>query len=392
VPSEISATGDRRLRVAVLPEQFPRAADDFAGIFARDYVQAIRPNCDVTVVLSGTRYERLHADDGVEYVTVAPTSSGDSMRRQRLARLEALYRMGRLTSPLAGIDLIHAHGAVFHGVAAVKLGRKLRVPVVVTIHTGPFEKLLRRWSTRLLTRRTLEQADCVCVVSEDLKRQIEDSRIRPRRVEVTYNPVDTELFAPAPSHETRRRIVFAGRLEEYKGALRVAKAFAAIARHLDGWTLTIAGDGPERPAIERFVADNRALDGRVELTGPFTRLRLAELLASADVFVYPSRHETFGIVLAEALSAGLPVVAPDRTAPPEYVDERSGVLVPPDDVEAIARAMNDVALHLDRYEADSIRRTIVERFGFEAFGERLLGIYRSLLAPPASSREQPCAE
>jgi glycosyltransferase involved in cell wall biosynthesis len=203
--------------------------------------------------------------------------------------------------------------------------------------------------------------------------------------------VNTELFKPSPDRDPHRRIAFAGRLEEYKGGLRVVKAFEAIAPQLPDWTLTIAGDGPERQAIECFVAESPALDGRVQLTGRYSKVELAGVLASSDFFVYPSRHETFGLVIAEAMSAGLPVVAPDRTAPPEFVDERSGVLVPSDDVAAIARAMEDIALHPSRFDGDAIRRTIVERFGFEVFGTRLLAIYRSLVATATPREDDPCA-
>jgi glycosyltransferase involved in cell wall biosynthesis len=397
VPSEPTACRERRLRVAVVPEQFPRGVDDFAGIFTRDYVEAIRPHCDVVVVLvqeEGQRRgaQRTRAAEGVEYVTCTPAIRDGGHGRQRLGRLEGLYRISRTAGLLRDVDVIHAHGAVFHGVPAVTLGRELGLPVVLTIHTGPFSKLLRRKTTGFLTRRTLERVDCVCPVSEDLLRQIEGSGIRPRRAEVTYNPVDTSLFRSCPpGGQGHRRILFAGRLEEYKGGLRVARAFASIADHLPGWRLTIAGGGPEREAIRAFVDASPALNARVELTGSFTRAQLADLLGASDFFVYPSRHETFGLVLAEAMSAGLPVVAPDRTAPPEFVDDRSGVLVAPDDVAAIANAMEHVALNLARFDRDAIRQAVVERFGFEVFGERLVALYRSLVPSPGFAGGRSCA-
>jgi glycosyltransferase involved in cell wall biosynthesis len=249
---------------------------------------------------------------------------------------------------------------------------------MVTVHTNPFSKLLRRRATRWLTRRTIEGVDCVCAVSRDLRRQIEDAEMRPQRIEVTYNPVDTDLFRPAALPREHRRIVFAGRLEEYKGGLRAVQAFASIADRWPGWVLTVAGDGPERPAIDGFLRERPALAARVESIGRYTRPQLAELLACADCFVYPSRHETFGIVLAEAMSAGLPVIAPDRTAPPEFVDESCGILVPPDDVPAIAAALERLLTNLSSYRSDAVRRAVVERFGFDAFGRRLVALYEDL--------------
>lgn len=222
----------------------------------------------------------------------------------------------------------------------------------------------------------------MCPVSRDLRCQIEAAGFKPKRMAVTYNPVDTELFRlPRPLNEPNRRIVFAGRLEEYKGGLRVLRAFASIAKRWSDWTLAIAGDGPERPAIQRFLDERPGLAKQVELIGPLTRERLAGLFATSDCFVYPSRHETFGLVLAEAMSAGLPVIAPDRSAPPEFIDARSGLLVPPDDVLAIAEAMEQLLTHLPSYRRDHIRKATVERFGYRAFGQRLLAIYQDLCRP-----------
>jgi glycosyltransferase involved in cell wall biosynthesis len=386
-----------RPRVLVMFEQLPREAADFAGTFSFDYLAAIAQGCEVTVLMPGPGSSKGLVSsgcgaDGVERLTWTPWLRGGGAHRQRLSRVEALFELGWLGNRLPKIDIIHAHGPVFHGAAALTLGRKLGVPVVLTVHTGPFSKLLRRASVRWMTRRTLEGVDCVCPVSHDLRRQIETAGIRTRRMEVTYNPVDTELFRPGPSDDGQphRRMVFAGRLEEYKGALRVARAFAEIAERWPGWTLTIAGDGPERTAIERFVRTHPALSSRVHLLGVYTKPQLADLFATSDCFVYPSRHETFGLVLAEAMSAGLPVIGPDRTAPPEYIDPRCGLLVSPDDEAALAQAMDRLLCDLPTYSREVIRSSVVERFGLNVFGKRLLALYDDLLG--AGRHAGRCAE
>jgi glycosyltransferase involved in cell wall biosynthesis len=372
----------RRLRVLLMPEQFPAHSRDVAGVFSLDYIASIKRYCDVVVLMparerhSGVARWR---NDDVEYITYTPWIRNRRDFVQRLGRLESLYQLGSLGPSVGPVDLIHAHGPIFHGAAARRLGAALDVPVVLTVHTGPFSKLLGRPALRWLTRRTLEGVDCVCSVSDDLRHQIEAAGIKPKRMDVTYNPVDTDLFRPSPQANClNQRITFAGRLEEYKGGLRVLRAFATIAKRWPEWTLTIAGDGPERPAIERFLQEHASLTKRVELIGSYTKDELAMLFATSSCFVYPSRHETFGLVLAEAMSAGLPVIGPDRTAPPEFIDARSGLLVPPDDVSAIASAMEQLLARLPSYRPNDIRQAMVERFGYVVFGQRLLSIYRDL--------------
>lgn len=374
-----------RPRVLVMFEHFPRDSNDVGGVFSLDYLAAIAAVCDVTLLLPGTDDRRglarsTDAGGSVERLTWTPWIRGGGSVLQRLGRVEALYELGRLAPRLPDVDIIHAHGPVFHGTAALTLGKKLRVPVLLTVHTGPFSKLLGKAGTRWFTRRTIEGVDCVCPVSHDLRQQIERSGIHPRRIEVTYNPVNTDLFQPGPEAEGRspRRMVFAGRLEEYKGGFRVLRAFAEVAGRWPEWTLVIAGDGPERPQLEDFLRRFPGIARRVRLVGAYTRPDLAALLAASDCFVFPSRHETFGLVLAEAMSAGLPVIGPNCTAPPEFIDSRSGLLVPPDDHASLVEAMSQLLTDLPRYRSDVIRKSIVERFGLAAFGNRLLSLYRDL--------------
>src|SRR2546422_4052539 len=183
--SEYGLVARSRPHVLVMPQQFPRHAGDLAGTFSIDYISSIRAYCDVTVLIPGTTetsggVRRERSADGVDYITWTPRPS--VARRQRAARLLSLYQLGRLQHLLADVDLIHVHGPVFHGVPGSRLASKLGVPIVVTVHTGPFEKLMRRRTLRWLTCRTLERADCVCPVSDDLRQQIIGAGIRPRRV------------------------------------------------------------------------------------------------------------------------------------------------------------------------------------------------------------------
>jgi glycosyltransferase involved in cell wall biosynthesis len=118
---------------------------------------------------------------------------------------------------------------------------------------------------------------------------------------------------------------------------------AALARlaHLP-WRLTIAGDGGRSPdTYRRLEADIAALGlaGRVGLPGAVGSEQLASLYAQSDLFVLPSRFEGFGMAFTEAIAHGLPVVGTTAGAIPETVPDAAGVLVPPDDVDALAAAL-----------------------------------------------------
>ncbi len=108
------------------------------------------------------------------------------------------------------------------------------------------------------------------------------------------------------------------------------------------WRLTIAGDATRSPDTARALVDQIArlgLSDRIEVAGAVTTERLAMLYAAADLFVLPSRFEGYGMAYAEAMAHGLPVIGTNAGAIPDTVPPQAGILVPPDDVEALAAVL-----------------------------------------------------
>jgi glycosyltransferase involved in cell wall biosynthesis len=167
-----------------------------------------------------------------------------------------------------------------------------------------------------------------------------------RKAVVIPNPVaPPDGFVARPGDGGR--VVAVGRLDWQKGFDLLIDAFAAAAPRLPGATLTIWGEGPERPALERRVAA-LGLGDLVRLPG--ITARPGAWVEEADLFVLSSRHEGFANALAEAAGAGIPCVSFDcRFGPRDILDDgRGGLLVPPEDVAALAaaieRALGDPAL------------------------------------------------
>lgn len=203
---------------------------------------------------------------------------------------------------------------------------------------GPRVRVLRR--TRDLA---LGRARNVVCPSGFLKQLAEGWGLPPERVTVLPNPAPE--LPPLPSHEELRgdapRLVFAGRINRQK-ALEVT--LAALAQQ-DGVELVIAGDGPERPALER-EARRLGLDGRVRFVGAVDRARVLELFRSADASILSSAWENFPHTVVEALAVGTPVIATAVGGVTEVVEDgENGLLVPAGDADALAAAIG-------RYFAD----------------------------------------
>jgi glycosyltransferase involved in cell wall biosynthesis len=144
-----------------------------------------------------------------------------------------------------------------------------------------------------------------------------------------------------PGDPGAHKLIAAGRLEPQKGFDLLLEAFASVAAKQQDWTLDIFGRGTRRESLEQSVVD-LGLAGRVRINAPTDRL--GERMRDASVFVLSSRYEGFPIVLLEAMAAGLAVVSFDcPTGPSEIVaDGTTGLLVPAEDVAALAAALDRV--------------------------------------------------
>lgn len=207
------------------------------------------------------------------------------------------------------------------------------IPVLVSERNNPLRQGAHpAWNRalRLLYRR----ADAiVCQTAASvacLPAEVRD------RVRVIANPIVPPEAAPA---HRAHKLVAAGRLTEQKGFDLLIEAFARIADRHPRWTLDIWGEGGERRALQALI-DARGLAARIRLPG--VSARPGGWAEGASAFVLSSRYEGFANVLGEAMALGLPAIAFDCDfGPSELVrDEQDGLLVPAEDVAALAEGLD----------------------------------------------------
>jgi glycosyltransferase involved in cell wall biosynthesis len=216
---------------------------------------------------------------------------------------------------------------------------------------------------RASERAALAKARLVVTTSEATARVlIADYEVAPKRV--TVAPPGTDRVAPVPgSRDGAVALLAVGALVPRKG---YDVLIAALARLRDlPWRLTIVGDATRDPATADRLARDIAhfdLSGRVTLAGAVSAERLEALYASADLFVLPSRFEGYGMGFAEAIAHGLPVIGTKAGAIPETVPTGAGLLVPPDDIPALAQALRRLIADAGlRQQMAAAARTAAER-------------------------------
>jgi glycosyltransferase involved in cell wall biosynthesis len=208
-------------------------------------------------------------------------------------------------------------------------------------------------------------------------------------VEVVWNGVPET--PPIPFPEGPPLIVFAGRLVPEKGADLLIRAFASVRARIPAARLLIAGDGPERPRLARLI-EVLSLGSSVILAGHLPRARLDDRFRDAWVQVAPSLwDEPFGIVAAEALMRGTPLVATNNGGFSELVrQESTGLLVPAGDEASLSQAM--LRMIDDRALAGQLaargRQFALSHLTEAAFVERFVGIYEAMMSGSAECRNR----
>ncbi len=374
-------TDTKHINLLVLPELFPEFEGDWKGVFIEDYLKSVTHLNTQTLYIRLTGTQQGEIDEN--YLKQFKLKRYNVTSKPVPAYLKPFkyltwFKQGlRLGKAYTDTTIIHAHGAILNGTLAYLIGKKLNVPFIVTEHTGPYSSILNNWLKRNITKFVLNKATKVLVVSKHQKEQVLKLGIPASKIEVSYNPIDTELFKQKAAHNNNQ-IVFVSRLDEFKGGLRTLKSFHQITKKHPSHQLTIIGEGQQYKAIEQYIATHQ-LENKVTLAGTQTKAQIAQILQSSSFMVFPSRHETFGLVVAEALSTGLPIVCTNKTAPKEFVNDKNGTLVNPDNIAEIALALEQMINNASNYNAALIRQQIEERFGLKNFGKYLTGVYQNAI-------------
>jgi len=279
-------------------------------------------------------------------------------------------------------DVIHVHEPLVPSVS-MHVVLSANAPVVATFHSNVGrERTSSLWFKLAvpMIRPVWNKLAKRIAVSEAARHSV-CSRMGDGDLLIVPNGVDVSRFAaaaPAPL-APGRHLLFVGRLEERKGFPIAVSAFAELARLYPDLRLLVIGDGTERTAVDQLNADARA---RVEMLGRVDDDRLASYLKAADVYIGPALGgESFGIVLAEAMAAGKPIVASDIDGYRDVArDGLEALLVAPGEVPPLVAAVREVLddQRLARSLGDGGARRARE-FDWEVVSQRVMGVYEEVL-------------
>jgi glycosyltransferase involved in cell wall biosynthesis len=391
------------MKVAIVAEYYPRAADPTLGIWAHHQARAARDaGADVRVIVlhrpvpplaavRGLRSGSVRSALGATRAAISQPSTvtldGISVQYLRYLsppRGRAYASWGAWAAPRLGpalrrmhvefpFDLVHAHYAVPAGDALRRAAPD--VPLVVSVHGGD---VLGAHAEAPAVSATFAHARLVLANSAGTARRCYDRGARD--VQVVHLGTDPPA-APAPPPATPTLVTVANLIERK----RIADVIRAVALLAGEWAQlrhVIVGDGPERAALEALatslgVADRVAFLGRLAPDDAVATARRASL------FVLPSIDEAFGVAYVEAMAAGVPAIGcRGEDGPAEIAAAGGGIeLVAPRDPSALASAVNALlsdGARSDRLRADA-RETVLRSFTWERCGRQTVAAYEEVL-------------
>lgn len=281
------------------------------------------------------------------------------------------------------IDIIHCHG-IKPVLYALLAARHKHLRLINTCHTWDFNST-KDSLISAVERCLLHAFDRVAVVSDHMVPQL---RAFGLRADVVYNGIDIQPFSNSSSDLRRsmnwcsRAVIGAiGRLAPQKGLQYLLRAAPEVLREIPNALFVLAGDGPERNALETTA---RQLGIRSSVCFLGVREDIPELLSSMDVVVIPSVFEGLPMTLLEAMAAGRAVVASSVGGIPNVIQERmNGLLLPPGDVNGLTAALCGLLKDRELRVAlgQKARETIGARFSAASMAERYLKVYPWAAAP-----------
>lgn len=270
-------------------------------------------------------------------------------------------------------DIIHAHNFLYAGIIASYLKAKYKINYIITEHSTGFARGFFAEEYDEEIKKSYTNASVVTAVSSPFISLI--SKRTNLDVKLLANIVDEYFFAKAFENQKKDNFTFfnVASLDDKKNHRLLLLAFSKIYKNKNVF-LNIAGDGPLEKQLKE-LSNSLGIQNQVEFLGRINQEKVREEMMSSDCFVLSSNYETFGVVLIEALSCGLPLIATKCGGPEDIVNETNGILVDVENKKQLEDAMMFMYDKAKKYDREVLREDAKERFADEVFVRRVEKYY-----------------
>ena len=372
---------DNRKTILIITSWYPNEHSAYSGIFIQEQAKALSRDFNVIVVAVKVDYSRFSPFFKYE---IKKQENG-LLKECRLTVLKSfpVYNQFNFFTTIqhflakefkdTKIDLIHCHVSYPAGVAGYFYSRMKKIPYVITEHYGGFTGLFRTWFHKKLALLALRSADLVTTVSRASKEIM--SRYINNEILVMPNMIDVSKFS---IKKTKNNVINAGFLgglnTNVKGLDILLKAAAKLKN--DKIIYHIAGGGELLELYKQMAVDLKIADKCI-FYGPLKPEQTPAFYNRLDFFILPSRRESFGVVLLEALASGVPLIASRCGGPEEIVTSDVGILIEKENVNELKQAITDISKR--QFNCEKLRIYAESKFGEQIFLTAVSAVYHKVI-------------
>lgn len=382
-------------KILIIPSWYPNYKGDIGGSFFREQaialnkkgysVSIIYPQIRTVRDLKGIFTKRYgfqkYIDEGV--FTYKWHSVNFIVRSKKALKKKwikfGLYLFNMYIRDHGLPHIIHVHSMRYAGFLALEIKKIYGVPYIITEHSSAYAlNLVKKFELTEL-QSVVDYSDYNIAVSKRFCKLL-NTLFRNDNWHFLPNIVeDSFLSLPLSSSSQNFNFLSVSALKKNKSIDNLIKAFSLICDDLDDTNLIIGGDGPEYGELYKLI-NQLNLSGRVRLLGQLDRNTVKHYMSNCSVFILPSKYETFGVVVIEALAAGKPVIATRSGGPESTINEQVGILVDTDDIEGLALAMRTIYNNYCSYSPEHIRSYCYHHFSENSVLSALDKIYNIVLS------------
>ncbi len=385
------------MHILILPSWYPESSKSIKGVFFRDQAIALQKFGHKVGVIS-PQLKSLNKIFKLDHIKKLPFFENDNgiltYRIQRYAMLPKIpYGNYWIFKSIAekileryiednGLpDIIHGHSAIYGGVVAMEIADRLKIPYVITEHnTGFVRKAFAHWQLKIAENSFANADSCIAVspnLGELISKEMPESNIEWKWIP---NVVADRFIVKKTLKKDKSKIRFlnVGLMTEKKGQGDLLIAFKKVIDSGVSAELLIAGDGPLRSNLEK-KAESLQIENYVNFLGMVKPEKLPDLYEDVNFMILSSHYETFGVVVAESLMAGVPAIATRCGGPECIIQDGDGVLVARKDPDALAKGILKVIANKDLYDPLQISKNASARFSGHVVAKKLTNVYSDLL-------------
>ncbi len=382
------------IKVLFISAWYPNRYDAMIGLFVQKHAQAVAMYCDVRVLyvqpdekITAFEITRSNKSGLNEIIVYYPVKEGKNINKIfKSGNFLKAYRIGfkQLRKEEFVPDIIHVNILSRTGLIAYLYKLWKGTPYVITEHWSRFLPGKKAFSGNLhkwLTIKIVKNASAVLPVSESLKNGMIANGLIHNNYKVLNNVVDKYFYEEKTAVlQSKKRILHISCFDEQaKNVCGILRSVKKLWEKRNDFELIVIGTGKDYQQTYDYSKTLNFPKGVIQFLGEKTPEEVADWYRNCDLFVLFSNYETAGIVIAESLVSGVPVISSKVGIAPELINAGNGILVETGNETQLTDALDEMLDNLPVYNKEKIKQNARELFSYQNIGEKITDIYCQIL-------------